>query len=129
MAISLNHTIVPARDKRASAAFITRILGVSFGEPFGHFVPVRINETTSLDYANNSELTRMNTSEIIPHHYAFAVDDTEFDAIMERIIEEGLAYYAEPREPRRYGEINTSRKGRTVYFDDPDGHVMEVMTT
>jgi catechol 2,3-dioxygenase-like lactoylglutathione lyase family enzyme len=129
MAISLNHTIVPARDKHASAAFITRILGASLGEPFGHFVPVRINETTSLDYANTSELTRTNTSEINPHHYAFAVDDTEFDAIMERIVDEGLAYYAEPREPKRYGEINTSRKGRTVYFDDPDGHVMEVMTT
>ena len=129
MAITLNHTIVPARDKHASAAFITRILGVSLGEPFGHFVPVRINETTSLDYANNSELTRMNTSGINPHHYAFAVDDTEFDAIMERIVDEGVAYYAEPREPKRYGEINTSRKGRSVYFDDPDGHVMEVMTT
>lgn len=128
MAISLNHTIVPARDKHASAAFLTRILGVSLGEPFGHFVPVRINETTSLDYANNSDLTRMNTPEIAIQHYAFLVDDAEFDAIMERIIDADLAYYAEPREPKHYGEINISRKGRTVYFDDPDGHVIEVMT-
>ena len=128
MAISFNHTIVPAQDKHASAAFIAKILGVSLGEPFGHFVPVRVNETTSLDYANNSELSRMGTPDISPHHYAFAVDDAEFDAIMGRIIEEGLAYYAEPREPRHYGEINTSRNRRTVYFDDPDGHVMEVLT-
>ena len=128
MAISLNHTIVPARDKHSSAEFLTRILGVSLGEPFGHFVPVRINETTSLDYANHSELARMVSPEVVPQHYAFAVDDADFDAIMKRIIQEGLHYYAEPRDPKRYGEINTSRKGRTVYFDDPDGHVMEVMT-
>ena len=128
MAISLNHTIVPARDKQASAAFLVRILGLSFGEPFGHFTPVRVNETTSLDYASNSELTRMNAAEIVPQHYAFKVDDAEFDAIFGRIIEAGIDYYAEPREPKRHGEINTSRKGRTVYFDDPDGHVMEVLT-
>jgi catechol 2,3-dioxygenase-like lactoylglutathione lyase family enzyme len=128
MAISLNHTIVPAQDKHASAAFITKILGVPLGNPFGPFVPVRLNETTSLDYANNSELSIMGTAAIIPHHYAFAVDDAEFDAIMGRIIEHGLAYYAEPHEPKHYGEINTSRNGRTVYFDDPDGHVMEVLT-
>jgi catechol 2,3-dioxygenase-like lactoylglutathione lyase family enzyme len=128
MAISFNHTIVPAQDKHASAAFITKILGVPLGVPFGPFVPVRLNETTSLDYANNSELSIMGTPEIIPHHYAFAVDDAEFDAIMGRIIEEGLAYYAEPHEPKHFGEINTSRNRRTVYFDDPDGHVMEVLT-
>jgi catechol 2,3-dioxygenase-like lactoylglutathione lyase family enzyme len=128
MAISLNHTIVPARDKRVSAEFISRILGVSLGAPFGHFIPVRINEATSLDYANHGEMTRMVSPGIVPQHYAFAVSDAEFDDIMGRILEAGLAYYAEPREPHRYGEINTSRKGRTVYFDDPDGHVMEVMT-
>jgi catechol 2,3-dioxygenase-like lactoylglutathione lyase family enzyme len=128
MAISFSHTIVPARDKHVSAAFIVRILGVSLAEPFGHFIPVRINESTSLDYANISELSRLKTTEINPQHYAFAVDDAEFDAIMGRIADEGLAYYAEPREPQRYGEINTSRRRRTVYFDDPDGHVFEVMT-
>jgi catechol 2,3-dioxygenase-like lactoylglutathione lyase family enzyme len=128
MIISFNHTIVPVRDKHASAAFLVKILGVSFAEPFGHFIPVRINESTSLDYASISELSRLKTSEINPQHYAFAVDDAEFDAIMGRIIAEGIDYYAEPREPRRYGEINTSRNRRTVYFDDPDGHVMEVMT-
>jgi hypothetical protein len=78
---------------------------VPLGKPFGHFVPVRINESMSLDYANNSELSRMGRQDIVPHHYAFAVDDAEFDAIMGRIVAEGLAYFAEPREPRRYGEI------------------------
>jgi catechol 2,3-dioxygenase-like lactoylglutathione lyase family enzyme len=128
MAISFNHTIVAARDKLASATFISKILGVQLGKPFGRFIPVRLNDTTSLDYANNSDLTRMGTPEIIPQHYAFAVDDGEFDAIMERIHKEGVAYYAEPHQPRHYGEINTERGARTVYFDDPDGHVIEVLT-
>jgi catechol 2,3-dioxygenase-like lactoylglutathione lyase family enzyme len=128
MAITLNHTIVPAQDKHASAAFLVKILDLSFGVPFGPFVPVRINETTSLDYANHSELSIMVSPEIVPQHYAFKVDDAEFDAIFKRIAEEGLDYYAEPHEPKRHGEINTSRRGRTVYFDDPDGHVIEVLT-
>jgi hypothetical protein len=99
MAISLNHTIVPARDKHASAAFIVRILGISLGEPFGHFVPVRVNASTSLDYADNSELIRMGTPDIVPHHYAFAVDDAEFDAIMGRIIGRASPITPSPASP------------------------------
>ena len=111
MAISFNHTIVPAQDKHASAAFISKILGVSLGRPFGPFVPVRLNETTSLDYANNSELTRMGTPDITPHHYAFAVDDAEFDAIMGRITEEGLAITPSLTSPSTTGRSTPRATG------------------
>jgi catechol 2,3-dioxygenase-like lactoylglutathione lyase family enzyme len=127
MSISLNHTIVPARDKRASAEFFARILGLPIGEPFGPFIPVHVGEVTLLfadvDFAHKG------IGEISPHHYAFEVDEAGFDQIFERIVATGLEYYAEPHEPKRYGEINTWRDGRTVYFDDPDGHIMEVLTT
>ena len=127
MAITLNHTIVPAQDKHASAAFLVKILDLSFGVPFGPFVPVRINETTSLDYANNSELTRMNAAEIIPQHYAFKVDDAEFDAIFGRIREAGLSYGSQPWSLGDM-KVDTSGSGRTVYFFDLANHVLEIRT-
>lgn len=127
MAISLNHTIVPVRDKHASAAFLAKILGLPVGKPFGPFVPVPVGDSLSLDFADVDFADRGATT-IQPHHYAFHVDDAEFDEIFDRIVAAGLDYYAEPHEPHRYGEINTWRGGRAVYFDDPDGHIMEVLT-
>ncbi|HEX5406018.1 MAG TPA: VOC family protein [Pseudonocardiaceae bacterium] len=129
MAVSLNHTIIPVRDKHASAAFLAQILGLPVGTPFGPFVPVPVGESLTLDYADVDFADRGVTT-IAPHHYAFAVDDAEFDEIFGRIQAAGLKYYAEPHEPHRYGEVNTWRgHGKSVYFDDPDGHIMEVLTT
>lgn len=128
MTITLNHTIVPARDKNASATFLAGILGLAVGEPAGPFVPLRVGESLTLDFADVDFADRGVTT-VAPHHYAFQVDDDEFDRIFERIVSAGLTYYAEPHEPHHYGEVNTRRGGRSVYFDDPDGHIMEVLTT
>ncbi|MGY1435496.1 VOC family protein [Streptomyces reniochalinae] len=126
MALSLNHTIIPARDKRASASFLAEILGLEVGQPLGPFVPVHIG-SLSLDFAD-VDFADKGITEVAPHHYAFEVDEEAFDEIFARITRAGLDYYAEPHEPHRFGEINTSRDGRAVYFDDPDGHIMEIMT-
>ena len=119
MAIQLNHTIVRARDKRASAAFLATVLGLEVGADFGRFVPVAVANGVTLDY--------MTASDPQPQHYAFLVDDEEFDASFARIQEQGLDYYAEPGGDG-HGEINTRWGGRGVYFDDPDGHAMEIFT-
>lgn len=119
MTIQLNHTIVQARDKRASAAFLATILGLEVGADFGRFVPVAVANGVTLDY--------MTANDPQPQHYAFLVDDEEFDAAFARIQEQGLDYYAEPGGDGR-GEINTRWGGRGVYFDDPDGHAMEILT-
>jgi catechol 2,3-dioxygenase-like lactoylglutathione lyase family enzyme len=119
MTIQLNHTIVRARDKRASAAFLATILGLEVGADFGHFVPVAVANGVTLDY--------MTAADPQPQHYAFLVDDEEFDAAFARIQEQGLDYYAEPGGDG-HGEINTRWGGRGVYFDDPDGHAMEILT-
>lgn len=126
MAVALDHTIIPAHDKRASAEFLARILGVAVSEPLGPFVPVHVGGVT-LDFAD-ADFAERGVTEITPHHYAFQVNEGEFDQIFQRITEAGLDYYAEPHEPKRFGEINTRRDGRAVYFDDPDGHIMEVLT-
>jgi catechol 2,3-dioxygenase-like lactoylglutathione lyase family enzyme len=119
MAVQLNHTIVHSRDKLASAEFLTRILGLDPPGTFGHFVTVEVANGVSLDYDD--------ATEIRSQHYAFLVDDEDFEPIFDRVQKEGVTYYADPAH-RRPGEINERDKGRGFYFSDPDGHNMEVLT-
>ncbi len=120
MAVQLNHTIVSAHDKQVSADFLAEILGLSSPAPFGPFMMVQTDNEVTLDFVDSA-------GEIVPQHYAFQVSDGEFDEIFGRIRERGLSYWADPyhREP---GEINTRDGGRGLYFDDPDGHNLEILT-
>ena len=119
MAISLNHTIVVARDKEKSAAFLTEILGLSPPTRLGHFAVVRVDDT-SLDFVETD-------GAIEQRHFAFLVNESEFDAIFERIRERGLPYWADPFR-RQPGKFNTYDDGRGLYFDDPNGHLLEIIT-
>jgi catechol 2,3-dioxygenase-like lactoylglutathione lyase family enzyme len=119
MAITLNHTIVPSHDKEASARFFAHLFGLAYDGPAGHFAPVRVNDTLTLDFDNRDRFES--------HHYAFHVSDAEFDAIFDRIKAAGISYGSGPRslEDR---QINTRRGGRGVYFRDANGHVLELLT-
>jgi len=119
MPIALDHTIVPARDKVASAEFFARIFGLEYKGPHSHFAPVRVNESLTLDFDDRSQFES--------HHYAFRVGEAEFDAIFGRVKAEGIPYGSGPRS-RTDGEINHRNGGRGVYFDDPNGHVLEILT-
>jgi catechol 2,3-dioxygenase-like lactoylglutathione lyase family enzyme len=123
MAVELNHTIVVSSDKRASATFLAELLDLEVGEEFGPFVPVTTGNGVTLDYAEYDE----EEGGITPQHYAFLVSEDEFDVIFGRIKAAGLTYYADPYHGR-VGEINTRDGGRGTYFDDPDGHAMEILT-
>lgn len=120
MAIELNHTIVPAHNKVASAKFFASIFGLPFEEKMvSYFAPVRVNDTLTLDFADSDRI------EI--HHYAFKVSEEDFDAIFTRIQKEGIAYGSGPFS-REDGKINHRGGGRGVYFCDPNGHVLELLT-
>jgi len=119
MTIVLDHTIVPARDKEASARFFARIFGLSYDGPMSHFAPVRVNDNLTFDFDQDDDFDR--------HHYAFRVSDAEFDAIFGRIKEDGIAYGSGPRNPDNM-KINERRGGRGLYFRDPNGHLLEIMT-
>ncbi len=121
MAVQLNHTIVLAHDKRASAEFLARMLGIQVSPQFGPFLPVKTANGVALDYLE----TR--AEHIESQHYAFLVTEAEFDEIFGRIRQENVAYYAHPLR-RGPGEINHNDGGRGVYFEDPDGHMMEIIT-
>jgi catechol 2,3-dioxygenase-like lactoylglutathione lyase family enzyme len=119
MSIELNHTIVGATDSHTSAQFLAGILGLPVSPDVGHFVPVQLANGVTLDY--------MERPDVAPQHYAFLLSDDEFDAAFARIREAGLTYFADPGYTRP-GEINTRWGGRGVYFHDPDGHNMEILT-
>jgi catechol 2,3-dioxygenase-like lactoylglutathione lyase family enzyme len=121
MAAQLNHTVVGARDALASATFLSEILGLPAPVRFGHFQAVSTANGVSLDYASVGP-----DAEIVPQHYAFLIDEDEFDTIFGRILERGLDYWADPRQARP-GEISTDH-GRGCYFLDPDGHYLEILT-
>ena len=119
MAIVLDHTIVPAHDKEASARFLARILGLRYGGAVSHFAPLKINDTLTLDFDEDTQFES--------HHYAFKVDEAEFDGIYERVRAEGIAY---GNGPRSLDDRKINRRGgrRGFYFRDPNGHIMEVLT-
>ena len=121
MTIELNHTIVPARDKSASAKFLALILGLSFDErAVEYFAPVRVNERLTLDFDDDVDRWEI-------HHYAFKVSETEFDAIFSRIQEARIPYGSEPNALQNM-TINHRNGGRGVYFCDPNGHIFELLT-
>lgn len=119
MAVQLNHTIVNASDRDATADFLVDILGLEPAGTYGPFREVRVGNDVSLDV--------FNAGVVHPQHYAFLVGEDEFDAIRERIVARGLTYWADPHH-RQPGEINTEDGGRGLYWDSPDGHVLEIIT-
>ena len=121
MTIELNHTIVPAHDKVSSAKFFAKIFGLSFDEgAVGYFAPVKVNKALTLDFED--VVDRFDV-----HHYAYKVSEAEFDTIFGRIQAEGIPYGAEPHS-RDDMKINHRGGGRGVYFCDPSGHVLELLT-
>lgn len=119
MTITLNHAIVPARDKAAAAKFFARIFGLRRGRS-GYFAPARVNTTLTLLFSDDDKRFES-------HHYAFHVSEREFDAILRRIKKEGLAYCSAPWAPAD-GRLNDWGGGRGCYFKTPDGHLLELMT-
>jgi len=122
MAIAFNHTIVAARDRRESATFLTELFGLPEPKEFGHFLAVALEHGVTLDYAQVGE-----SEEIRPQHYAFLVSEDDFDAIYGKIRDRNLPHWADPRGSRP-GEINHNDGGRGVYFQDPSGHYLEIVT-
>ncbi|MDG9719973.1 VOC family protein [Streptomyces sp. DH24] len=119
--VRLDHTVVYARDRRLSAEFLATVLGLEVGAPFGPFLPVDLGNGVTLDYYEKRD------EPIQSQHYAFLVPDEEFDGMIARLDALGVTHYADPghTEP---GRINRLFGGRGAYFDDPDGHNMEIMT-
>ena len=120
MTVKLNHTIVYARDKRASATFLAEILGLPAPVPYGPFLGVQAGNEVTLDFIDAD-------GEIASQHYAFLISEAEFDEIFGRILERGVRHWADPGRTHAK-EINHNDGGRGCYFRDPSGHFLEIIT-
>ena len=120
MTIQLNHTIVWSKNKKASARFFTELFGRPEATTFSHFLVVEMDNGVSLDFAETRR-------QIVSQHYAFLVSEAEFDAMYSRIKERRLDYWADPGQTR-LGEMNHHDGGRGLYFEDPSGHLLEIIT-
>ncbi len=120
MSVELNHTIVNVKDKHESATFVSEVLGLPPPEPFLYFMCVRTANGVTLDFIETSD-------EIEPQHYAFLVGEKEFDEIFGRIVSRKVSYWADPSRTIP-GKINNYDGGRGVYFVEPSGHFLEIIT-
>lgn len=121
MAAQLNHTIVWCRDKHRSSAFLADVLGLPPPRPLFHFMVVALENGVSLDFMEKQD------GDPAKQHYAFLVDDAGFDAGFRKIKQQGLTFWADPARSQP-GEINRRFGGRGFYFEDPDGHLLELLT-
>ncbi|MFE7140914.1 VOC family protein [Streptomyces sp. NPDC057644] len=121
MSVELNHTIVHCKDNRESAEFFAHLLDLTVGEEWGPFIPVVLANSVTLDFAT------VPAASITPQHYAFLISEGEFDAAFAKIQALGIEFYADPQR-KHPGEINRNDGGRGVYFPDPGGHWLELIT-
>ena len=120
MATELNHIIIWCNDQPATAGFFADMLGRPAPRTFAHFHVVDMDNGVSLDFMAKD-------GPVSPQHYAFLIDDVQFDAAFARITAAGLDYWADPARTRP-GEINHNDGGRGVYFQDPNTHLLEIIT-
>ncbi|WP_405741738.1 VOC family protein [Streptomyces sp. NBC_00028] len=121
MSVQLNHTIVHARDNRESAEFFAALLGLEITTEWGPFIAIALSNGVTLDFAT------IPAEKITSQHYAFLISEEEFDAAYAKIRERGIEHYADPMR-QQPGTINHHDGGRGVYFMDPSGHAMELIT-
>jgi catechol 2,3-dioxygenase-like lactoylglutathione lyase family enzyme len=119
MSVELNHTIVWSTDKESSARFFAEVLGLTVDPPMGPFVPLRLSNGITLDFAD--------ALEVQSQHYAFLLSDDEFTAAFDRLCGLGIPYYADPMHTRSQ-EVNQDHGARGLYFESTDGHNLEILT-
>ena len=120
MSVEFNHTIVWSRDSEASARFLARMLGLPAPKAWGPFQVVTTANDVNVDFMDKE-------GEIRKQHYAFLVSEAEFEQILARVRNEGLSHWADPAQTKA-GAINRHDGGRGIYFEDPSGHLLEVIT-
>ena len=121
MSVELNHTIVNVKDRWAAARDVGQVLGLAGATAYGPFAELKLDNGVSLDFMAVGEGT------LVPNHYAFLVGEDDFDAAMARIEALGIAYWADPFHERP-SAVNSLNGGRGIYFEDPDGHNLELLT-
>ncbi len=125
--VELNHTIVPAHDGERSARWFALLFGCDEPTRFSVFWQVRVDNGVDLDFDTHGPGDATGEPVFTTGHYAFLVGDSDFDEIFGRLLDAGIEYWSDPGR-RHSGEVNHHDGGRGVYFDSPDGHLLEIIT-
>lgn len=124
MTVVLDHTIVPVNDREKAVEFYTRIFGFEDLGEVGPFLAVRVNDSLNLDFRQSDDFRSI--------HYAFAMEAGEFEDAFQRIKDSKIPYGDSPRaQDNMQGPgitVGSQGDGKTVYFKDPSGHVLEIKT-
>jgi catechol 2,3-dioxygenase-like lactoylglutathione lyase family enzyme len=120
MTATFNHAIIAARDRNESARFFRDLLELPEAPSWGPFTNIQLDDGVLLQFAEPGVEIQMN-------HYAFLVDDDLFSRAYQRLKDTGIEHWADP-QMRRPGQVNTEHGGRGVYFKDPAGHAIELIT-
>jgi catechol 2,3-dioxygenase-like lactoylglutathione lyase family enzyme len=120
MPVSFNHTVIASQDRTESARFFRELLELPEDPSWGLSTNVQLTDGVLLRFAEPPV-------EIQMQHYAFLVDDDLFDRAYARLRADGVTHWADP-QMKRPGEINHEHGGRGVYFKDPAGHAIELIT-
>jgi len=124
MTTYLDHTIVPVKDRQASVDFYTKMFSFDYVGEVIRFLVLRVNENMTLDFAVEEEF--------VSNHYAFSMDQDEFDATFARVRDAGLIYghRAHDRTSMQGPGMTNGAKGlaKSIYFEDLDGHILEIRT-
>jgi catechol 2,3-dioxygenase-like lactoylglutathione lyase family enzyme len=120
MPVTFNHTIIASKDRTASVRFFRDLLELPEAPSWGPFLNIQLSDGVLLQFAEPPV-------EIQMQHYAFLVDDDLFDRAYARLRAQGIEHWADP-QMKRPNETNTEHGGRGVYFKDPSGHAIEIIT-
>ncbi|MDX3232629.1 VOC family protein [Streptomyces sp. ME19-01-6] len=120
MTVSFNHTIIASKDRNESARFFRDLLEIPEAPSWGPFTNIQLPDGVLLQFAEPPVDIQM-------QHYAFLIDDELFDRAYQRLCDGGIEHWADP-QMQRPGEINNGHGGRGVYFKDPAGHAIELIT-
>ncbi|WP_369148228.1 VOC family protein [Streptomyces sp. R44] len=120
MAVTFNHTIIASKNRDESARFFRELLELPEAPSWGPFLNIQLADGVLLQFAEPPVDIQM-------QHYAFLLDDELFDRAYQRLCEGGVEHWADP-QMQRPGETNTEHGGRGVYFKDPSGHAIELIT-
>jgi hypothetical protein len=121
MAIHLDHIMVPAKNKVASAKLLAELLDVPWSTTgVGPFAPVYVNDSLTLDFDEWSDPFPL-------LHFCFQVSEPEFNTILARLKTANIPYRSNVHGPTDR-QVNTAHGGRIVYWNEPDGHQWELLT-
>ncbi len=120
MSVSFNHTIIASKDRAESVRFFRELFELPEAPSWGPFRNIQLPDGVLLQFAEPPV-------EIQMQHYAFLVDDDLFDRAYARLRAAGVEHWADPHG-KRPNETNTEHGGRGVYFKDPSGHGIEIIT-